>query len=293
MSFVVLPRYHRQRFLLQFIEVAGGSISKIDLQELLFLAHQETELGYFDFVPYQYGCYSFQATADLGVLEKLGWLKISNNKITLTDKISEYSSVKQSDKTLINLFMSSRKKLRGEALIKHLSERYPYFVKNDRIAHHNISAPSATHKTCDGKTLFTIGYEGISFETYVNKLIDNDIQVVCDVRKNPLSRKFGFSKGIMSKILPELGIKYLHIPELGIVSQMRKSLKNYSDYVDLFEQYDKKLPSKNSYLQQISSLITKQNNVALTCFESDAAYCHRSYIGQYMETNFHYKPVHL
>ena len=44
------------------------------------------------------------------------------------------------------------------------------------------------------KQLFTIGYEGISLETYINKLIINDVNVLCDVRKNAYSQKYGFSK---------------------------------------------------------------------------------------------------
>ena len=42
--------------------------------------------------------------------------------------------------------------------------------------------------------LFTIGYEGVSLEEYINKLIVNDVKVLCDVRKNSYSMKFGFSK---------------------------------------------------------------------------------------------------
>ena len=61
-------------------------------------------------------------------------------------------------------------------------------------------------------------------EAFINNLIQNDIRLLCDVRKNPLSRKFGFSKGKLSHILDTIGIKYVHIPDLGIESDKRRSL---------------------------------------------------------------------
>ena len=47
------------------------------------------------------------------------------------------------------------------------------------------------------------------------------IGLLCDVRKNPLSRKFGFSKKKLKHITETVGIKYVHIPELGIESDKR------------------------------------------------------------------------
>jgi uncharacterized protein YwgA len=48
----------------------------MDFQKLLFLAHQEAGFSYYDFVPYYYGCYSFQAASDLETLKSLGWIEI-------------------------------------------------------------------------------------------------------------------------------------------------------------------------------------------------------------------------
>jgi len=89
----------------------------------------------------------------------------------------------------------------------------------------------------------------------VNNLIKNDVRLLCDVRKNPLSRKFGFSKGNLSILLPKLGIKYMHIPELGIVSKNRKTLAITEDYKVLFRQYTKTLLEKEPYLLQVQNLL--------------------------------------
>ena len=42
--------------------------------------------------------------------------------------------------------------------------------------------------------LFTIVYEGKNIEEYVQVLEENMVKVVVDVRRNPVSRKYGFSK---------------------------------------------------------------------------------------------------
>ncbi len=61
--------------------------------------------------------------------------------------------------------------------------------------------------------LFTIGYEGISLETYLNRLIENDVKLLVDVRSNPLSMKYGFSKNTLNKYCQSIGIEYEHIPD--------------------------------------------------------------------------------
>jgi hypothetical protein len=72
------PTYHRQRFLLFLLEQVGH-ISSTDFQQLLFLSHQEISLSYYDSVRYGDNYHSFQAIADLEVLEQKGWIKTSEN----------------------------------------------------------------------------------------------------------------------------------------------------------------------------------------------------------------------
>ncbi|WP_375627098.1 DUF488 family protein [Bartonella sp. MU37NMGALS] len=72
---------------------------------------------------------------------------------------------------------------------------------------------------------FTIGYEGKSLENYLKSLIENNIKTLCDVRKNPISRKHGFSKRQLEKAVSNIDIEYMHMPELGIASEKRRNLK--------------------------------------------------------------------
>ena len=89
------------------------------------------------------------------------------------------------------------------------------------------------------KSIFTIGYEGVSLEKYLNKLVKNNIKLLVDVRKNPLSMKYGFSKTLLKRFCESLGIKYIHIPEVGINSNKRQTLEKQEDYDILFESYKK------------------------------------------------------
>jgi hypothetical protein len=68
--------YNRQKLLLSLLEAAGGSLGATDLQKLLFLYTRKWEQEpSFRFVPYHYGCFSFQADADLNTLLQKGLLK--------------------------------------------------------------------------------------------------------------------------------------------------------------------------------------------------------------------------
>ena len=47
--------------------------------------------------------------------------------------------------------------------------------------------------------LLTIGYEGRSLENYLNELLRAGVTVLCGCAAQSLSRKYGFSKGTLSK----------------------------------------------------------------------------------------------
>ena len=292
------PNYHRQRFLLVLLELTGGRLSKIDFQKLLFLSQQETERQYYDFVPYHYGGYSFQAQSDVELLESRGWLQTVGNEIQLLEKLS--SSMTRDELASVSDFAKKYKAYRGIKLVRHVYERYPYYAIRSKIAKNILSENSSEAVIQTGKKLksnskelFTIGYEGLTFEKYVNQLICHDVRLLCDVRNNPLSRKFGFSKGMLSNLLPKLGIGYIHIPELGVASESRVSLETESDYAQLFKVYRKALPQKKESLEKLNRLLDKDRRIALTCFEKDHDLCHRHCVSEYIEKDKNIRAVHL
>ena len=71
--------YYRRKILLSLLENFDGQLNKTSLQKLLFIYTRWQEKKAFDFVPYKYGCYSFQAIQDLKTLGKYGLVRESTN----------------------------------------------------------------------------------------------------------------------------------------------------------------------------------------------------------------------
>jgi uncharacterized protein (DUF488 family) len=292
------PNYHRQRFLLVLLDLLGGRLTKMDLQKLLFLSQQEIKCPYYDFIPYQYGCYSFLAQSDIDLLESRGWLQTVDKEIHLLEKSA--ANMAYDEFTRVSRFAKKYQDYRGTKLVRYVYEHYPYYAINSKMAkdildNDSYEAVIRVEKKCKSnlEVLFTIGYEGVSFEKYINQLICHDVRLLCDVRNNPLSRKFGFSKGSLSRLLPKLDIEYIHIPELGIVSEHRNNLETKSDYVQLFKAYKTSLPKKKESVDRISELLDQHKRIALTCFEKQHDLCHRHCISEYLESMRDIKVVHL
>ncbi|MGA2466382.1 MAG: DUF488 domain-containing protein [Thermodesulfobacteriota bacterium] len=125
--------------------------------------------------------------------------------------------------------------------------------------------------------LFTIGYEGLSFDSFLKYLIKFNINIVFDVRENPFSRKRGFSKSDLYKKLNLGRIQYIHLPQLGTPKSLRCELQIKRDYVHFFERYNTFLEDRIGYLNQILDIL-ETKNVALMCYEREASKCHRSAI---------------
>jgi uncharacterized protein (DUF488 family) len=107
--------------------------------------------------------------------------------------------------------------------------------------------------------------------------VEASVTLLCDVRRNAISRKYGFSGSILSEACGQVGILYVHLPALGIASSERQGLSKKEDYVTLFSVYRREsLPKHESELDQIQNwIIQKKHRVALTCFEREPNDCHR------------------
>ena len=178
---------------------------------------------------------------------------------------------------------------------------YPYYAIFSKMKEHlltpsEMKAVERLRNSADDKketVVFTIGYEGILFEEYLNKLLRNRVVVLCDVRRNPVSRKFGFPGRMLSQVLPKIGIKYVHFPELGIESEKRQNLNSREAYNDLFYEYRQDLSRRTDSLALLKQQIDVEKRVALTCFEKDPHLCHRHCITDLLKSEFGYRIEHL
>jgi uncharacterized protein (DUF488 family) len=278
--------FYRRKIILALLESQNGIIEKIALQKLLFLFSKKQQKPEYDFVPYHFGCFSFSANADLKAMVNHGILSENNKGFTKLDKSNYISKLNPNDKKILIEIKSLYGKLSSNALMKHTYLNFHYYAINSKTAKELLD-DEQYQKIVNAKPfgrntiLFTIGYEGISLEEYLNRLIKNDIKLLIDVRNNPMSMKFGFSKSQIQKYCESLGIEYLHIPEVGIESQHRQELNSQKDYDNLFKIYkDKTLIKTELQQEQILNLLEKKKRVALTCFEANICQCHRKHLAE-------------
>lgn len=279
----------------------GGQLDKISLQKLLFLLTQRQEKSEYDFIPYRFGCYSYSANADMTAMVSRGYMAEDENHFVKKDTADYLKQLKPADLELLQDIKASFDKMSAADLMKYTYLNYPFYAIKSETAENLLSKKELANveaaKPGQSETvLFTIGYEGISLEEYLVRLLKNDIKVLVDVRNNPLSMKFGFSKSQLNKYCTSLGIRYVHFPELGIPSEHRQELNTQLDYEKLFESYRLEYLPKTTQKQiEVLNLLKQHKRIALTCFEADISQCHRKHLAEAVEKlpGFTYEVKHI
>lgn len=293
--------FYRRKLILALLQSFDGQLDKISLQKLLFLFTNKQEKAGYDFIPYKFGCYSYSANADMTAMVARGFLSEDEKIFEKKDKADYLKQLKPADLKLLQEVKATYGKMSATALMKHTYINFPFYAIKSEVAEGVLNKTELEKvnkvKPLSNKTiLFTIGYEGISLEEYLVRLLRNDVKVLVDVRNNPLSMKYGFSKNQLKKYCASLDIGYVHIPEVGIQSDQRQELNAQSDYDKLFADYRKK-NLRNTTLQQneILNLLKQHKRIALTCFEANICQCHRKHLAEAIETlpGFNYEVKHI
>ncbi|HWB28555.1 MAG TPA: DUF488 domain-containing protein [Chitinophagaceae bacterium] len=293
--------YYRRKIILSLLQIFDGELDKIRLQKLLFLFTQRQKKAEYDFIPYKFGCYSYSANADLKVMITKGFLQEDDSLLKKVDTSDYLAGLKNDDKNVLLEVKRLYGHMTAEALMLHTYINYPYWAINS-IRARDVLPPVEYDKLdkykpkVDETIMFTIGYEGISLEEYLNRLIKNDIKILIDVRSNPVSMKYGFSKNQLKQYCQNIGIKYLHFPELGIQSDLRRNLNSQADYNSLFEDYKTNNLKKTTELQKnVLNILKESNRIALTCFEANICQCHRKSLSESIQAlpEFNYRIKHI
>lgn len=295
--------------LLALLEAFGRELTAKHFQKLLFLFvdRQSLDKPLYEFAPYLYGCFSFSANKDMVALERNGFIKMEDGeereKIYSLNGEGYISRLDLFDKETLHKVYNRFGSLSQDELIRFIYLHYPFFAVRSKIAEQILSDEEyerlksfKNNLTKSDSVLFTIGYEGLSLERYIRTLIQNDIRILVDVRKNAFSMKYGFSKAILSKACEAVCIKYIHIPELGIENDERQSLHTQEDYDRLFTQYESTTLLDNwSYILELRKIVDSGIRVALTCFEHDPRQCHRTRVAKALMSlpniNYSYKTL--
>lgn len=222
----------------------------------------------YSFVPYHYGPFSFELYRDLNWLIERGYV-VEDGGLALTDEGREKIDT-DIDHFILREKVEEKLDLTDGDLISEIYDENPWYTILSRYKRKEIYQRNETGTV-------SIGYEGRSVDEFLNELLKEKVQVLLDVRKNPFSRKFGFSRKKLIDYCGKLGIEYQHYPELGIDGSLRKDLDTYEDYQSLFIEYDRGLDEKSDKIHGIIEL-AKKKKIALFCFERDPKYCHRNVI---------------
>jgi uncharacterized protein (DUF488 family) len=128
--------------------------------------------------------------------------------------------------------------------------------------------------------VLTIGHSTRTIEEFIDILVTYEINLVVDVRTVPHSRHNPqFNKEVLPNQLRHLGIKYIHIPEIGGLRRPKSnsvnlawknsSFRGYADYMQTQEFIDN--------LLKIVAL-ARENRLTLMCAEALPWRCHRNLI---------------
>lgn len=280
--------YYRRKILLSLLEIFGGQLKKIRLQKLLLLFTKKQETPAYDFVPYKYGCFSFGANADLHAMIRHEQVSKDGKTWKKKTSISYLTELNPEDRKILNDLKQQYENASASELLNITYRRFPYYALNSTILDEVLDKEGkkeivAHRNETETPCLFTIGYEGISLEAYLNKLIKNGVKALVDVRKNAMSMKYGFNKSQLNKACEGVYIRYFHFSEVGIKSSKRKELNTREDYRRLFEDYKQSvLPETWETQENIAEIFREYKRVALTCFEAKSCQCHRRPLAEYM-----------
>jgi uncharacterized protein YwgA len=108
------PKFYRQRFLLSLLRVIKHAVSQTDLQKHSFLFSQQHSMGY-EFIPYQFGCYSLQLNQDINTLEQAGFVEVIDKKIKLLEQNS-MAWMKTADSNQLFKYPKEHRQMAGDNL---------------------------------------------------------------------------------------------------------------------------------------------------------------------------------
>ena len=281
---------HKQRILLTVVERLSekNNSSRFMLVKTLFLLAHEENMGrlikFYNFFPYRYGPFSNVCYADLYKLEQAGLLTEDGTHLTPTEAgrkaaTSADRKAAMRVKRVTNRFNSDRE------IREYVYRNYhEYTVKSEIVPAAEKRRPPA---------LFTIGYEGRDIDSFLNVLIQNQIDILIDVRKNPFSMNFSFIRSKLENYLRKVDIQYVHIPELGIDGESRKNLVTRRDYQILFKRYE--ATTLKEHPEEVKRIIglSEDHRAAILCFEADINLCHRGVIARDIERQQDRRVTHL
>lgn len=148
---------------------------------------------------------------------------------------------------------------------------------------------------------YTIGYGYSETDEFIKRLKVKGIKTLIDVRNNATGSiyKPEYNQENLERSLKKEGIRYIHLPELGVPKEHRSELNTDEDYQRLWKWYDKNVVTLDvgngeaedyegqpalEWSFKHKELTDWVHPVAFMCRELDPTKCHRHRISRFLES---------
>lgn len=173
-------------------------------------------------------------------------------------------------------------------------------MERAKLVNRSRSSSARKNSECDGtlpparrkRVFFTVGYQAHSVPSMLTVLKENGINLLIDVRQNPVSRKPGFSGSRLQGELVPLGIEYAHYPCLGTPAHIRSQYRRTGNALAALRAYAAYLETKARCLQALIDLASGKT-FCLLCLEKDHKLCHRGVVASKLAEMTRCQPIHL
>lgn len=124
--------------------------------------------------------------------------------------------------------------------------------------------------------VYTLGYQGLSLENYVETLLASNVGIVLDVREVAWSYNRRYIKSVLQKTLLDAGIKYTHLRVCGNPSSNRKTATSVEECLSRYRDYlGENLDCLETLLEYVKHANKRKQPACLTCYENKPEECHR------------------
>ncbi len=284
----------RQRMLLGLIyfasERAEVRMTRTRLMKCAFLMSKSLEskglCPPYDFVPYHYGPFSFTLYRDLWNLRRGGRIESGNADAAYVPAEGKacasagFEALSWDTRQAIGEVVCENGAMPNDDLLRSVYSRFPWYATLSRRK--DLLPPTPTIRPVAKPAVYTIGYEGKSVDQLFDSLLRRGIQAIADVRRNPMSRKYGFSKKALRSIAAKLKLSYTHFPKLGIPTEERKGLSDPESYAALLDRYEQTMLPQGSESALLLSTDLSNCPTALLCMEADPSFCHRGRLAKWV-----------
>ncbi len=180
--------FARRKVLLALLANVGRPLNKTELVKLAFLFRHETDFGrkdgFYDFVPYKYGPFSFALYRELDALQTDGYLLGGTATVQIDPRAAGLcedleNTLPPAASAAISKIVQKYGSMRRRELIGLVYGRYARYVARSEIGG-RVPRAGATSPLRE-VAVYTVGYEGKSVDAFFDGLTTAGIQAVLDV----------------------------------------------------------------------------------------------------------------